>query len=100
MLRKKIVEDQIRALKNREADRLSTLRYILAQIKNKEIDKKSFDATHDKQELTDEEVVAVLRKICKELIESIAAFKKGDRQDLVSEYQKQLVIVNSYLPKL
>ena len=41
----------------------------------------------------------VLRKIVKELNESIEAFEKGKREDLVSEYQKQLEIVSFYLPK-
>src|SRR3989344_5213482 len=68
MLRKKIVADQIQSLKNHDQEKLSILRYILAQIKNKEIDKKI--------ELIDEEIITVLRKIAKELNESIEAFKK------------------------
>ncbi|OGK09289.1 hypothetical protein A2767_03575 [Candidatus Roizmanbacteria bacterium RIFCSPHIGHO2_01_FULL_35_10] len=91
MLRKKIVADQIQSLKNHDQEKLSILRYILAQIKNKEIDKKI--------ELIDEEIITVLRKIAKELNESIEAFKKGKREDLISDYQKQLDIVSVYLPK-
>ena len=91
MLKQKLVADQINALKNRDKEKLSILRYILAQIKNKEIDKRS--------ELLDEEIISVLRKISKELSESIEAFAKGKRQDLILEYQKQLQIVSTYLPK-
>ncbi len=91
MLKDKIQNDQIAALKSGDREKSDTLRYILAQIKNKEIDKRS--------DLTDEEVVNVLRKVAKDLNESIEAFKKGKRNDLVDEYQKQHELVASYLPK-
>ena len=99
MLKQKIVDEQIQALKNRKQEKLSTLRYILAQIKNKEIEKRSFDSTQDKSDLIDDEVILVLRKIAKELNESIDAAELGNRQDLVLQYQKQLEILNAYLPK-
>lgn len=85
------------ALKNHDGQRLSILRYILAQVKNKEIDKKPFDKS--KPDLTEEEVISVLRKIVKELHESIEAAKLGKRDDLVLENQKQLGVVAAYLPK-
>ncbi|MBI2641723.1 GatB/YqeY domain-containing protein [Candidatus Roizmanbacteria bacterium] len=91
MLRQKIQSDQIAALKEKNSEKLSLLRYILSQIKYKEIDKKA--------QLTDEEVVSVLGKIAKELNESIEAAKKGKRDDLVDQNQKQLEIVSPYLPK-
>ncbi|OGK55948.1 hypothetical protein A3I50_04420 [Candidatus Roizmanbacteria bacterium RIFCSPLOWO2_02_FULL_37_9] len=99
MIKEKIIQDQIVALKNHEPDKLSILRYILAKIKNKEIEKKSIDPAQQSSELTDDETIMVLRKIVKELNESIEAFEKGKREDLVSEYQKQLEIVSFYLPK-
>ena len=98
MLKQKLLDDQIQALKNRDKEKLSILRYILAQIKNKEIEKKPSESG-GKSDLTDEETTSVLRKIAKELNESIEAFKKGEREDLVFEYQKQLQVVSSYLPK-
>ena len=91
MLRQKLITDQIQALRNHDQEKLSVLRYILAQIKNKEIDKKA--------DLNDEETTSILRKIAKELNESIEAFKKGKRDDLISDCQKQLQIIASYLPK-
>lgn len=98
MIKQKILEDQIVALKNHDQEKLSFLRYILAQIKNKEIDKIPHDPK-GKSDLADEEVVAALRKITKELNESIEAYRKGGRQDLVKENQKQLEILSVYLPK-
>lgn len=90
MLKAKLQDDQIKALKSQQSDQLEFLRYILAQIKNKEIEKQG--------ELTEEETVTVLQKIAKELQESLEASKTGDRQDLIGKYQKQLDIISSYLP--
>ncbi len=90
MLQQKLQADQIQALKSGEKKRLETLRYILAQIKNKEIDKRS--------QLSDEEVTNVLRKIIKELKESIESFEKGNRIDLATEYKTQYEIASLYMP--
>jgi hypothetical protein len=90
MLRQKLQDDQIAALKSGDKTRLNVLRFILAQIKNKEIDKKS--------DLNDEEVLVVLRKVIKELKESVEAFEKGGRKELAEDSKKQLEIASVYLP--
>lgn len=94
MLRQKLQNDQIASLKSGDKEKLNALRYILAQIKNKEIDKNPPAGG----ELTDEETIVVLKKIAKELNESIEAFQKGKREDLVAGSKKQLEILSSYLP--
>ena len=91
MIRQKLQDDQITALKSGDKTKLEILRFILAQIKNKEIDKKS--------ELNDEEALTVIKKVVKELKESIEAFDKGKRKDLSDDSKKQLAIVSVYLPE-
>jgi uncharacterized protein len=91
MLRQQLQTDLIQSMKSGDKARVEVLRYILAQVKNKEVDKKS--------ELDDNEVLDVLRKQIKQLKESIDAFTKGNRPDLVAEYQAQYDIVATYLPK-
>jgi hypothetical protein len=90
MLKQKLQLDQIAAMKAREQVKLDTIRYVIAQIKNKEI--------NTQKELDDNEIVQILQKTKKELNESISSFQKGGRQDLVEEYQKQLDIILTYLP--
>lgn len=90
MLKDKLQADQLTALKSGDKKTLDVLRFLLAQIKNKEIDKQG--------DLTDEEVVTLLRKQTKELRESIDAFTKGARPDLVSEYEGQKKVVEQYVP--
>lgn len=91
MIKQKLQEDQIVAMKAKDVEKLQTLRYILAQIKNIEIDKRV--------ELSDEEVVDVLRKEVKKLQDSIDSFKAASREDLAQEYQFQKDIIVTYLPQ-
>lgn len=91
MIKQNIQKDQIVAMKARDTKKLQTLRYILAQIKNKEIENKT--------EATDEEVIAILRKECKKIDEAADEFKKGGREDLYLENKFQSEIIKEYLPK-
>jgi len=90
MIKQKLQQDQFAAMKSADKDKVTVLRYILAQIQNKEIEKKA--------DLTDDETVTALRKFVKELNESIEAFTKGNRADLVAGTKKQLEIITPYLP--
>lgn len=90
MIKQQLQSDQIAALKAGDKAKLNLLRYIVAQIKNKEID--------SRKDLTDEEVVQILRKQVKELQEANEGFAKGGRQDLVDENNSQIKIISEYLP--
>lgn len=90
MIKATIQKDQIEAMKAKDTLRSETLRYILAQIRNKEIDKKT--------DLVEEEIVMILRRQVKELEESIAAFARGNRMDLKVEAESRRLIVTAYLP--
>lgn len=80
----------VSALKSKDEIRLCCLRLILAQINNKEIEKKA--------DLTDQETIEVLKKAAKQAGESMAAFEKGGRTDLVERSRQELTIISSYLP--
>src|SRR3989339_1624742 len=95
MIRQKLQDDQIAALKAGDKTKLGVLRFILAQIKNKEIDKNPPAGG----ELNDEETISVLRKVIKELKESVEAFEKGGRKELAEDSKKQLEVAFAYLPK-
>ena len=90
MLSQKIQQDYVVALKASEQDRVDVLRFLNAALKNKQIEKK--------HELSDEEIVEVIRKQIKQLNEAAVMFKKGGRNDLVSENEAQIKILQQYLP--
>lgn len=90
MLRSKLQQDQLQALKSGDRVRLDTLRFILSQVKNREIEKKG--------ELNDEETIVVLQKFKRELNESLDAAQKAGRSELEKNDRVQLAIVSEYLP--
>jgi uncharacterized protein YqeY len=90
-LSKQITEEMTAALKAGDSLVLSTLRMLLSEIKNKEIDKKGV--------LTDEEVSEIIRHQVKTHKESITAFQAGKREDLVAKERDELAILNKYLPQ-
>ncbi|NTU47163.1 GatB/YqeY domain-containing protein [Candidatus Roizmanbacteria bacterium] len=91
MLRAKIQADLLDALKSQEKIKLNTLRMVMSAIKYKEVEKK--------EELNDEEVLGIIRKQLKEIQESIDAFTKGNRADLLQEAEAQKAILTPFLPQ-
>lgn len=91
MILEQLKVDLNEALKARDEIRVSVLRFLLSAIHNQEIQKQ--------QELSDEEVIAVIQKQVKERRESIEAFQKGGRKDLVGKEEAELDILSKYLPQ-
>jgi len=90
-LRTKISADQLQAMKDKDEGRLSILRMLSAALKNAEIDKQ--------QPLDDGEIQAVLLRQVKQLQDSLVDFKKGGREDLVLQVEKEIACLQVYLPK-
>ena len=89
-LKDQITEDMKTAMKAKEADRLSTIRMLLAAIKQKEVD--------ERITLDDAAVVAVVDKLIKQRKDSIAAFEQAGRADLVSKETAEMQVLQAYLP--
>src|SRR3989344_7309263 len=94
-LKEQLLVDLKGALKNNFPLETSTLRLILSSLHNKEIEKRGKGENTD---LTDEEVMEVLVKEAKKRQESIDAYEKGGRNDLVDKESKELKIIKKYLP--
>ncbi len=93
-IKEKIQKKIIEAMKQGKKEEVETLRFLMARIKNFEIDKKA----KTNQEITDEDVINLIRKIIKELDESIVAFEKGKRENLAQASKKQKEILSLFLP--
>jgi len=90
-LKDRITEDMKSAMRARETARLSTIRLLLAAIKQKEVD--------DRVVLEDAQVVAILEKLIKQRRDSIEQFRRGNRQDLVDQETLELSILSAYQPE-
>ena len=90
-LKTRITEDMKDAMRAKDTARLSTIRLLLAGIKQREVD--------ERKELTDADVLAVIDKMVKQRRDSIAQFEAGKRMDLVAIEQAELEVLQGYLPK-
>ena len=91
-LKDQIVADVKSAMKNKEQDKLSTLRMLHSEIKNKEIAVRP-------NELSEDDTLAVLKKLAKQRKDSIEQFGKANRQDLVDKETAELAVLEAYLPE-
>jgi len=96
MLYQKIKEDLNEALKSGDTLRISVLRMVLSSLHNKEIEKKG---KNQSPELTEEEIIEVLKREAKKRKEAIETYLKGNRNDLADKEKKELEIIIAYLPK-
>ncbi len=90
-LKERITEDMKNAMRAKDSERLGTIRMITSAIKQREVD--------ERITLDDTQVLAVIEKMIKTRKESIAQFKTGGRDDLVAKEQKEVDLLQAYLPE-
>ena len=95
-LREKISEQFNIALKNRNKSLISTLRLILAALKESDIANRT---NGKKEEVKDPEIIKVLRKMKKQRQDSADLYKKGERQELSEIEESEIKIIDTFLPK-
>lgn len=91
MLSLQITDDMKDALKNKNNATLSTLRLLKSAMKNKQI-----DVQH---ELSDEEILGVIKTQVKQLKDGLESFVSAGREDLASQARAEIVVLENYLPK-
>jgi hypothetical protein len=89
-LLEKINSDLISSMKAKEKDRLNVIRMLKSAVQMKKI-----ELNHD---LSDEEIIDVISKQIKMRRESIKEFVAANREDLASQYQKEIEVLNEYMP--
>jgi len=90
-LKSRIMDDMKAALRAKEAARLSTIRLLMAAIKQREVD--------ERKEMTDVDVLAIIDKMVKQRKDSIAQFDAGNRKDLADAERAEIVVLQNYLPQ-
>jgi uncharacterized protein YqeY len=90
-LKTRITDDMKGAMRARATARLSTIRLLLAAIKQKEVD--------ERVEPSDADIVAIIERMIKQRRESIAQFETGKRPDLVAHERAEIEILQSYMPQ-
>ena len=91
-LKEQIIKELKSAMKIKNAGRLEVLRFLLAQIKNREI-------TLRPKAITDQDVLFVIQKQAKQRQEGFEQFQKAGRQDLAEKERRELAILKEFLPQ-
>jgi uncharacterized protein len=89
-LRERITEDMKTAMRAKDAERLLTIRGLMAAMKQKEVDERIV--------LDEAQILAVVDKLIKQRRDSIAAFELAKRQDLVDKEKSELTVLVTYMP--
>ncbi len=90
-IREKLMEDVKSAMRDKDQVKLNTLRFLQSAVKNREIEMRP-------NPITEDEVMAVIKKLVKQRKESIEQYQNGGRQDLADQEAAELKILESYLP--
>jgi len=90
-LKTRITEDMKDAMRAKDAPRLSTIRMLLAAVKQREVD--------ERRELADADVLAVIDRMIKQRRDSIAQFEAGHRADLAAVETAELAVLAAYMPQ-
>jgi uncharacterized protein YqeY len=96
-LRTRITDALKQAMKDKAADRLSTLRLINAAIKDKDIAARAGDG--DDEGVADAEVLSILGKMAKQRSESARAYEEGGRLDLADRERGEITVIEEFLPR-
>jgi uncharacterized protein len=89
-LKDRIQDDMKGAMRARDSERLSTIRMLMAAIKQKEVD--------ERIQLDDAQVIGIVDKLIKQRKDSVAAFTQAARQDLVDKESAEIAVLEAYLP--
>ncbi len=90
-LKDRIQEDMKAAMRAKDAPRLSTVRMLMAAMKQREVD--------ERIELDDNAIVGIVDKLIKQRRDSITAFKQGGRDDLADKEAAEVLVLEAYLPQ-
>ncbi len=90
-IRDQVLADMKEAMKAKDADRLAAVRFLQSAIKNKEIEVRPND-------ITDDDVLSVVKKLAKQLKDAIEQYEGAGRTDLADKEKAQLKVVEGYLP--
>ncbi len=95
-MRDRISSDLSAAMKARDKQRTATLRLIMAAIKDRDIDARGAG----REEVSEQDVLALLQKMVKQREESAAIYEEAGRDELATQEREEIAIIKDYLPEM
>lgn len=99
MLRERFSADLKEALKAKDAPRVSTLRLILAAVKDRDIAARGEEGAEGPDGVPDGEILAILAKMIKQRQDSAKLYQEGGRADLAEQELGEIKVIREYLPR-
>ena len=90
-LKEKITVDMQDAMRSKDSEKLNAIRLLQSSIKQKEVD--------DRVEINDTMILNIIEKMLKQRRDSIEAFKKANRNDLVAKEEFEVKLLQTYMPE-
>ena len=90
-LKEKITVDMQDAMRSKDSEKLNAIRLLQSSIKQKEVD--------DRVEIDDKMILNIIEKMLKQRRDSIEAFKKANRNDLVAKEEFEVKLLQTYMPE-
>lgn len=90
-LKLKINEDMKSAMKARQTEKLSTIRMLLAAMKQVEVD--------ERVELDDNRIIAIITKMVKQRQDSVKIYREAKRDDMADKEAAEITVLQAYLPQ-
>lgn len=90
-LKEKITVDMQDAMRSKDSEKLNAIRLLQSSIKQKEVD--------DRVEIDDTMILNIIEKMLKQRRDSIEAFKKANRDDLVAKEEFEVKLLQTYMPE-
>ena len=95
-LRNKIDEDYKQSIKNKDQQKIDTLRLIRSAIKDKDISSRT---SENKEGINESEILSLLLNLIKQRNDSIEQFQKAKRDDLIKNEKSEIEVIKNYLPQ-
>ena len=95
-LRNKIDEDYKQSIKNKDQQKIDTMRLIRSAIKDKDISSRT---SENKEGINDSEILSLLLNLIKQRNDSIEQFQKAKRDDLIKNEKSEIEVIKDYLPQ-
>jgi len=95
MILDSLKQELLQAQRTQDEVKLRSLRVLLAEIKNKEIEFRALGKV-----LQDADIVSIIQKGIKSRTEAVGLYKKGGREDLVKKEEEEIVVLKQYLPEM
>ena len=93
---KKLIEKKLNeALKTKDKNTYPTLRLVVSAIKDAEIASR----TKGQKEMSDSDIIGILKKMIKQRNESCEVYKKAGRNELLENEEKEIKVISAFLPK-